>query len=90
MCACVHVRGDREIISAIFWQSDFDKFTVNHKHKNKHLHNLQVYTWLINNLLSYTAVLKLINDISERHRAPKKKWMQEGASFKFVGDRRKG
>ena len=36
--------------------------------------------------LSYTAVLKLINDISERHRAPIERWMQEGASFKFVGD----
>ena len=37
-------------------------------------------------MLSYTAVLKLISDISERHRALIERLMQQGASFKFVGD----
>ena len=36
--------------------------------------------------LSYNAVLKLVNDISERHRAPIERWIREGASLKFVGD----
>ena len=36
--------------------------------------------------LSYSAVLKLVNDISERHRAPVERWIREGASLKFVGD----
>ena len=47
-----------------------------------------MYTRLnhLNVALSYNAVLKLVNDISERHRAPIEKWIREGASLKFVGD----
>ena len=83
--ACMYV-GDRKIIIVAirFWQIIYCKPQT----QNKHLYNLQVYTRLdhLNVTLSYTAVLKLINDISERHRAPIERWMQEGASFKFVGD----
>lgn len=58
-------------------------------------YNLQVYTRLnhLNVSLSYNAVLKLITEVSERHKATLKAWLQEGASFKFVGDnvdKRKG
>ena len=36
--------------------------------------------------LSYTAVLKLVADISERHKAPLERWLREQAAVKFVGD----
>jgi hypothetical protein len=36
--------------------------------------------------VSYCSVLRLVNDISERHRAPIERWIREGATFKFVGD----
>ena len=47
-----------------------------------------MYTRLnhLNVALSYIAVLKLVNDISERHRAPIERWIREEASLKFVGD----
>ena len=53
-----------------------------------HLQMLQVYTRLnhLNVALSYNTVLKLVNNISERHKAPLERWIKEGASFKFVGD----
>lgn len=33
---------------------------------------------------------KLINSISERHKAPLERWLREGASLKFVRDKKKG
>ena len=47
-----------------------------------------MYTWLnhLNVTLSYNAVLKLVSDISEKHRAPLERWIGEGASVKFIGD----
>ena len=47
-----------------------------------------MYTRLnhINVSLSYTAVLKLVADISERHKAPLERWLRERAAVKFVGD----
>ena len=51
-------------------------------------HTLQVYTRLnhLNVTLSYSAVLKLVGDISKRHKAPIERWIREGASVKFIGD----
>ncbi len=47
-----------------------------------------MYTRLnhLNVALSYTAVLSKITSISEQHKVPIQKWIDEGASFKFVGD----
>ncbi len=47
-----------------------------------------MYTRLnhLNVTLSYTAVLGLITRISEKHSTPIKKWIDDGACFKFVGD----
>ena len=49
---------------------------------------LQVYTRLnhFGVCLSYSAILKLLSEISKRNTAPIQKWIQEGATFKFVGD----
>ena len=47
-----------------------------------------MYTRLnhVNVSLSYTAVLKLVADISERHKAPLERWLRERVAVKFVGD----
>lgn len=36
--------------------------------------------------VSYTATLRLIKEVSTFHSAPLKKWIEEGAIFKFWGD----
>ena len=36
--------------------------------------------------VSYSATLRLMNQISLRHTVPMKKWIEEGAVFKFWGD----
>ena len=41
---------------------------------------------LLNATLSYTGVLALITSISKQHKVPIQKWIDDGASFKFVGD----
>ena len=48
----------------------------------------QVLTRLnyMNVTISYTAVMKLITGISEQHKAPIEKWVNEGTIFQFVGD----
>lgn len=82
MCACtwyVWGGGRSTSINSSNWI-----FDVNHSNANTKLtlilHNLQVYTWLnlLNVTLSYCAVLRLVNGISERHRAPIERWIQEG------------
>ena len=47
-----------------------------------------MYTRLnhLNITLSYTGVLALITSISKQHKVPIQKWIDDGASFKFVGD----
>ena len=49
---------------------------------------LQVYTRLnhLNVAISYTGILSKVDTISEQHKAPVQKWIDEGSSFKFVGD----
>ena len=36
--------------------------------------------------VSYNAVLKLLSEISKRNDVPIQRWIQESATFKFVGD----
>ncbi len=36
--------------------------------------------------LSYPVVLSLLSKISENHKAPIAKWVEEGEAFQFVGD----
>ena len=36
--------------------------------------------------INYTTVLKLVTGISEQHKQPIDKWVNEGIEFQFVGD----
>ena len=55
---------------------------------NSQLIITQVLTRLnhMNVTISYTAMMKLITGISEQHKAPIEKWVNEGTIFQFVGD----
>ena len=50
--------------------------------------SLQVYTRLnhMNITLSYTAVLKVVTELSKRHLIPLQKWLNEKATIQFLGD----
>ena len=49
---------------------------------------IQVYLHLnhVNVCLSYSAVLRLVTEISKRNVLPLQRWLAEGAVVKFVGD----
>ena len=40
----------------------------------------------LNHPLSYTATLKIIQQISQLRKVPISEWLEEGALVKFVGD----
>ena len=40
----------------------------------------------MNVAINYTTVLKLVTGISEQHKQPIDKWVNEGIEFQFVGD----
>lgn len=65
--ACMYV-GDRDNYSGNQILTNYCKPQT----QNKHIYITYRCTWInhLNVTLSYTTVLKLINDISERHRAP--------------------
>ena len=49
---------------------------------------IQVYLHLnhVNVCLSYSAVLRLVTEISKRNVLPLQRWLMEGAVVKFIGD----